>query len=217
MTRARIHTFDPNPGYLLYQATAQELAALIQEVQDIAGSGGQGWPTAHSVLVGSIDREYHLTQSRTAIFDLVEPLAREYTEAFNYQSKIDRLGILPPGTPTPLGLGGLWVNFQQKGEFNPVHQHDGIFSFVIWLQIPYTREQEQATGPGQGPDYKSNGDFHFHFTDTLGSIRSHHMLIDRTYNMTICLFPSELHHVVYPYYSTDELRITVSGNLHLAL
>ena len=31
-----------------------------------------------------------------------------------------------------LELHSLWVNYQSKHEFNPVHIHDGLFSFVIW-------------------------------------------------------------------------------------
>ena len=216
--RSQIHTFEPNPGYLLQQATEEELAQLRQEVADIAASGGTTARPATDILVGSIDREYILTDSRASIEALTLHMAREYVTAFNYAPRIKRLAIQPLDNQEPeFRLGSLWVNFQQQGEYNPVHQHDGIFSFVIWLQIPYTRADEQQSGPGQRRDYKSNGDFHFHFTDTLGSIRSHHMMIDRSWEGQICLFPAEMHHVVYPFYSTDQLRISVSGNLHLAL
>ena len=34
-------------------------------------------------------------------------------------------------------LTGLWVNFQKKGEFQPIHNHYGLMSFVIWMDIPY--------------------------------------------------------------------------------
>lgn len=207
----RTHTFAPNPGYLLHDCTELELAELWREVDAIASSGGHSHRTAYTELVGVIDREYHLEHCRSSVFDLVKPLAEEYIKAFHYDEKIRRLGL----GERELELGALWVNFQQAGEFNPLHHHDGLFSFVIWLDIPYTREAEQATGPGQRPDYKPNGDFHFHFTDSLGQIRTHIMHIDREFNHRLCLFPAELHHVVYPFYSTDRLRISVSGNLHL--
>lgn len=216
MIQGQAYSFTPNPGYILYQASDLELASLREEVEQIAENRGQGWQSAQSVLVGSIEHEYHLTASRNDVFNLVLPLAHQYVREFNYQSKIDRLGIRDRGQPLELGLGGLWVNYQQKGEFNPVHQHDGVFSFVIWLQIPYAISLEQRQAPGQGKQ-TSSGDFHFHYTDTLGAIRTHMMQIDQASRNTICLFPAELHHVVYPYYSTQDLRISVSGNLHLAL
>ena len=41
-------------------------------------------------------------------------------------------------------LSNFWVNFQHQHEFNPAHNHTGIYSFVVWLQIPTThREQNE--------------------------------------------------------------------------
>ena len=33
-------------------------------------------------------------------------------------------------------LSSLWINFMKKGEYNPPHNHDGAFSFVLYLQVP---------------------------------------------------------------------------------
>ncbi len=216
MIRGQAHSFTPNPGYILYQASDLELADLRREVEQIALNQGQGWTSAQSVLVGSIEREYHLALSRDCVEAMTLDLARQYEQEFGYRSRIDRLGIIDRDQPLTLALGGLWVNYQQQGEFNPLHQHDGQYSFVIWLQIPYDRDQERRAAPGQGKQC-SAGDFHFVYTDSLGAVRSHEMRLDPSWRNTICLFPSELHHVVYPYYSTQDLRISVSGNLHLAL
>ena len=30
-------------------------------------------------------------------------------------------------------LNSLWVNYQYKTEFNPYHDHGGVYSFAIWL------------------------------------------------------------------------------------
>ena len=35
-----------------------------------------------------------------------------------------------------------WINFQKRFEYNPIHNHDGDLVFVIWLQIPYSIEDE---------------------------------------------------------------------------
>ena len=45
--------------------------------------------------------------------------------------------------PNYLDLRELWVNYQKKYDFNPLHIHSGIFSFVIWVQIPYDLKKEQ--------------------------------------------------------------------------
>ena len=40
-------------------------------------------------------------------------------------------------------LEKLWVNFQRQHEFNPMHDHGGIFSFVIWMKIPTSYEEQR--------------------------------------------------------------------------
>lgn len=211
------HHFPGNPGYLLHRCTEQELEPIWREVNLIEQSRGQGWPGAQQDLVGVIDREFHLTQCRPQVFDLVKPLAERYIDYFGYGDKINHHVSRTNRSAQSFELGNLWVNFQQPGEYNPVHEHGGVFSFVIWLRIPYRLKDEQSQGQGLRPGYKPNGDFHFHFTDTLGAIRTHFMEIDQDLNGTLCLFPAELHHVVYPYTTTRETRISLSGNLHLAL
>jgi len=40
-------------------------------------------------------------------------------------------------------LESLWVNFQRQHEFNPPHDHSGVFSFVIWMQIPTSYAEQK--------------------------------------------------------------------------
>ena len=40
-------------------------------------------------------------------------------------------------------MNRLWVNYQKKYEFNPLHDHSGMFSFVIWMKIPYEHDNEK--------------------------------------------------------------------------
>ena len=34
-----------------------------------------------------------------------------------------------------LAVDSFWVNFQRQTEFNPMHDHAGVYSFVIWLSL----------------------------------------------------------------------------------
>ena len=197
--------FQPNPGYLLAQLDPEQLAPIEQEVQAIAANQGQDYPTAHQGLVGVINRAYHLTASRSHVEQLVAPLALAHRDHW-----FDPDGFIP--RDQQLSLSALWVNFQQRLEYNPLHNHQGAYSFVIWLSIPYTRQQETDTGPGLRPD-RPNGDFHFVYTNTLGQIKSHPLNSYGQRQGQLCLFPAELNHIVYPYYSTQDLRVSVSGNL----
>ena len=38
---------------------------------------------------------------------------------------------------------GPWVNFSRRGEFNPMHNHTGIISSVVFIDIPDELEEER--------------------------------------------------------------------------
>ena len=39
------------------------------------------------------------------------------------------------------------------------------------------------------------------------------LFIDKTWEGTIVMFPSWLNHSVYPFYTSDDYRISISGNI----
>ena len=109
-----------------------------------------------------------------------------------------------------------WVNFQRKGEYNPMHNHSGLLSYVIWYKIPFYMEDEENLSGFRSDNRTSNGKFNFYssYSDSRGpGILAHFPLsVDKRYEGTICVFPSSLNHSVNPFYSSDEYRITFSGN-----
>ena len=70
-------------------------------------------------------------------------------------------------------LDKLWVNFQNKHEFNPLHDHSGALSFVIWMRIP-TSHKKQAELPhikdANVKQFVSN--FCFNYVDILGNLKT---------------------------------------------
>jgi len=46
----------------------------------------------------------------------------------------------------------------------------------------------------------------------LGNIRSHDLPVDKSYEKKLLLFPATMRHSVYPFYTSDDYRISVSGN-----
>jgi hypothetical protein len=103
-----------------------------------------------------------------------------------------------------INLDELWVNFQQEGEFNPNHKHTGLFSFAIYLDIPYQIDKSKPL---------QKGSFEFTYTNTLGNITNYVLPTDQSYQGKIIFFPSKMLHCVYPFYNNNETRITISGNL----
>ena len=93
-------------------------------------------------------------------------------------------------------LHNLWVNYQKKNQYNPVHVHSGVVSFVIFVDIPY--------GPEERDNFYSDGAF---------QLEKEVLPVDSSWNGTILMFPSTTNHAVYPFRSTDKERTTVSGNI----
>lgn len=108
-------------------------------------------------------------------------------------------------------LTSCWANFQRRYEYNPSHTHDGVLSFVIWLEIPYDLEQELAVYKDARGQRASC--FEFKYTSVLGQISTHTLPIDRTWRGRMCMFPAKLIHQVNPFTTVDGVRISVSGNL----
>ena len=112
-------------------------------------------------------------------------------------------------------LDNMWVNFQKKGEFQPIHNHRGVFSFVIWMDIPY-HSKDEGNLPTAKTSNKNHqgGNFSFVFSDgTRRSVGEHVIEMSPEMNGYCCFFPSDLSHQVYPFYTSDKDRISISGNI----
>ena len=164
----------------------------------------------NSQLVGNIKREYELLECKTHLKKLLDPLVEQYDKKYDYFNHFDLLT-----KNVPIDLTASWVNFQQKYEFNPMHSHGGILTFVIWVKIPYDMENERTASPGIDSSFSVAGMFNFQYIDTIGSIRTYHIPVDKSMENCVILFPSKFNHCVYPFFSSDGYRISVSGNFKL--
>ena len=95
-----------------------------------------------------------------------------------------------------------WINLQRKHQYIPNHIHDGILSYNIFLKIPYNK--------------KSNS-FEFSFTNVCGQPQHHSMNITKKDEGVVLLFPSQLTHCVYPFYDSEEYRISIAGNVKFSI
>jgi len=186
----------PNVGYMTDTVPQHIFDALTSETDDIFKSNFDAQP-ANADLVGHIDKEFNLTKSNNVLEPYVQELSRVYQDVFKY----------PRIQPTE--LVSLWVNYQQKYEFNPIHDHDSDISFVIWIKIPYDKETESQVFSKTNAR-SLNGEFHFLYSDIFGNQSS---ITPNEKQGMISLFSSRVSHMVYPFYSSDEYRISVAGNL----
>jgi len=198
-------------GILFNKFSNAEMLPIRQEIDKIKNNFDE-YERANDSLAGHIEREYRFNSNiKDYLQSLILPLVEEYNNL--WPEYLKKYAILTKGLP--FDLSGAWVNFQKKYEFNPMHNHSGLFSFVIWVSIPYLIEDEENVPWKQNSEAVGPGYFQIFFSDTMGGLRGELIPADKKYENSMILFPSSLHHCVYPFYTSDDYRISVSGNLFL--
>tara|TARA_B100001250_G_scaffold220972_1_gene189552 strand:+ start:186 stop:803 length:618 start_codon:yes stop_codon:yes gene_type:complete len=136
--------------------------------------------------------------------------ANNYVNSFPFsQKKPDSIGA-----KGELTLNGFWVNYQKQHEFNPMHDHGGLYSFVIWMKIPTTHEEQHNLDFVKGMKNPCASNFELTYIDTTGAIKAYPYYMDPDKEGKMLFFPSTLKHAVYPFYQCDGERISISGNLY---
>ena len=181
----------------------------------------KGWKSfnAKPRLAGNISHSYDLIDEDNFFFNTVlADCIDKYKEMTGEHIMFPDLnGVVQNISSKDFELSSFWSNYQYKHEFNPFHLHDGIYSFAIWLQIPYNWEGQTQLPLFNGT--KKNdvmaGNFVFEFTDMFGRILAETFRLGPYSEGTMVFFPARLRHAVYPFYNTDQPRISISGNITL--
>ena len=195
------------PDYLYNKLTA-EIEILSQDSEKF-----------NHKLQGHIKEEYSLNHIKENFESWLLSLAKVWTD--DHPGYLDEFEEVSKSNSHKLYLDNLWVNKQRKHEFNPIHYHSGVLSFVIWIKIPYNLNDETNYFPlisGTTDKDKTNfytSKFCFVYTDVLGQIKQLPVPVDKSFEGTILMFPSNLQHTVYPFYTSDDYRISVSGNIRI--
>lgn len=207
---------------------------ILKTIDDFSNTqrGLKEWDNRHA-LAGKLDEEYEFTPDQTnKCNDILLPYTSEYLnhllEIHNRSSGDQFYEFMNGNNLEPwIRLDSIWVNFQQKNNYNPLHHHSGDFSFVIYLDVPVEiYEEENITNSGDPGSiefvydlpqftassklYENNLDQEFSFIKrNLFSGPIAHTLKPQRGDMFI--FPSWLNHSVNAFKS-DVTRITVAGN-----
>tara|TARA_B100000424_G_C22905602_1_gene481673 strand:- start:122 stop:763 length:642 start_codon:yes stop_codon:yes gene_type:complete len=168
------------------------------------------------VLAGNITSSYDLVDEDDYFFNkILKPVSHTYvSENSNVNYFQSNHEVVTKKENLDLCLGKFWVNNQYKHEFNPMHTHSGVLSFVIWLKIPTNWEDQHNLPIAKNSNSPSVSDFSFAYTDILGNIQSYKIQLSPKDNGLMVIFPSSLNHEVYPFYNCDEERVSISGNIY---
>ena len=164
------------------------------------------------VLAGNISSSLKLEDTDNWFFDNVcIPKIIEFKEIFKSGGGHFNQAIF--NNDVPYIMNSFWVNFQKQHEFNPLHNHTGLFSFVIFMKIPYDYREQRMIPHVKISNTPCAGDFVFVHVDLMGKICSYSYPLDPSCEGIMILFPAEMNHQVYPFYNCEEERITISGNI----
>tara|TARA_R100000081_G_C4767779_1_gene143737 strand:+ start:188 stop:865 length:678 start_codon:yes stop_codon:yes gene_type:complete len=170
---------------------------------------------AGDTLIGNIDvqrrgeayppKEFH---------KFLDPIFLRYLQGRAY-SHNERVKFVSPGEyydeppdvsklEVEYNLGpGPWVNFQKPGEFNPMHNHSGIVSGIIFIDIPDEISTERK-------------EFHSGAAGCLEFIHGDQHFLIRPKSQYLYMFPAHLWHMVYPFSTEGIERISMSFNVMYA-
>ena len=171
-------------------------------------------------LAGNISQSYKLDDPQNLVIQNLYKIVNDpgsnpkmfkfiNSEVARIYDKMGYNGMLTPQ------LDNMWVNFQKKGEFQPTHNHRGVFSFVIWMDIPYHSKDEGNLPTAKTSDkIPPGGNFTFVYANGLTrEVKERFIELSPEMNGYCCFFPSDVCHQVYPFYTSDKDRISISGNI----
>ena len=202
-------TYLPNIGLTNGMIPPEIYQSLNKEILDIH-TNDQGIHKMNESLAGQITKEYQLTKSLPLLNPFLEEMGRAYQKQWDYYSNV--------WTQNPnkdLKVESVWVNMQKKLEVNPLHNHDGTLSFVAWLHVPFKLEDERKVeNVKNSRTMELASTFQFVYTNVLGTIANCPMFVESGWEGRIVMFPAKLLHIVYPFQTSDDYRISIAGNLY---
>ncbi len=211
----------PNMGWVKPWLGYKLDSKIIEYLWRIVKDGKEKNESAKGTLVGNLSNSFHIEDiDNTFTEEVLYPLAGYYSSEYDYgipkaPIAVDKNFKTLKCLATSVTLESLWANYQYKHEFNPIHSHTGFLSFVVWLKIPYDNEDQEKLSFLEGVDQskKRAGKFQFTFVDMDGKMVQAPLPMDKNLEGQMLIFPSSLHHQVFPFFNTDEERVSISGNI----
>jgi hypothetical protein len=194
----------PNLYYMESSISEGTLKLLKKEFNNIKNNKNKRKRHITDLTGNGVTFHYELSDKVEKIFiNEVSSLIKKYAEETNYVKSMCFLT-----KDVPLSLDKPWMNLQKKYEFIPNHVHDGVLSYSCWINVPYDLDKELKNN--ERLDYASL--FQFSYSNILGAYANKTLPIDKTWEGKIIVFPAGLTHCVYPFYTSNDYRVSVSGN-----
>jgi len=210
-------------GYVSCKVPQDVFKAVEDEISEIIKTNFEYATKYNASLAGAIEHEYKLHKCENILNKFFKQVIPEYWRFNNDFKKANQLYQIHKNKFI-LNEPDLWCNIQKKYEYNPIHNHAGDLSFVLYIKIPYDLNKEknephaanrlQDTLPTFSFLYPSIGNV-LNTTGQRVLVDSYMITLDHSHEGMMLIFPAWLQHSVTPFYTSDDYRISVSGNLTL--
>ena len=196
-----------DPGWLETRLNEKHMDLLWSCIEK---RGQEPYPN----LAGNLYGSYALENNNTFYNSIIDPLVRYWIKVYGDDIFGNQIKLIPwVSANMETYLNDWWVNYQHEGDYNPLHDHGGIFSFVIWMKIPTDWRDQKKLPRSTHSTSSTVSNFQFVYTNHLGKITSHTYYMSPEMEGGMLFFPANLKHTVYPFYDCKEERISISGNI----
>ena len=179
----------PNYGIIKSKLPSKLYSALLKECLSYKKNN----KFISGLTEPGVANHFYVKQNKDNISNFISEMVNKYTQEYpNYPKSIKILN-----DNTSAVFQDPWINIQKYNEYIPVHDHDGIFSYNIWMKLP------------------TKSIFEFNYSTVLGTQTIQRFILEKESEGTVILFPSLLRHTVYPFKKTKEVRISIAGNILL--
>ena len=187
--------------------------------QAISEENKENW---NNDLAGNISKSELIEDKESWFFEtvlkkLTERLFyRDWDNFSKYHIEVEEGVSLPE-----FEMNRFWVNYQRQYEFNPLHFHSGLYSFVIFMKIPtHWKEQHEMNKDEFRARVASDfvfvwGSENMEQRGGCNGIVKENLQLSSEDEGRMVFFPAWLQHMVYPFYECEEERVTISGNIRL--
>lgn len=189
---------EPRNELILHHILPDDIFSRVKK--DVEENLGESY---NKRLVGSMKEQYGFQPSQPVLDHILNTSMRFLQTDRRFPEEI--IKTIDPE------LIDIWVNKQLKHEYNQLHNHTADMSFVIWIKIPYDLKEESKVYPDKQND--STGDFVIHYKTITGKSWSQQLGVNKEWEGTMLMFPGDMLHFVNPFYTSDDYRISIAGNV----
>jgi hypothetical protein len=195
----------PNYGILRTKLPDELFLKLVEESKKFDIDSNE-FKTGLSAGLG-VAKHMKIKDNYDELSEFALKTAYEYNTSYNYMASIKILS-----RNGKFKTQDQWFNYQNKHEYLPNHSHGGVLSYTGWIKIPYDLAKERENNV---KDRATAATFQITYLSTSGVQMLEQLPIDKSWERHMIVFPSNLQHCVYPFYTSDETRISFAGNISL--